>query len=83
MKHSNAMFAGTLVLLVLAGCGSSRDRGMVIVPPPPPPPPTEFTTFVKAQFAATSDTTDPEDVDSEDFAFSANDDPTAFDDILQ
>lgn len=39
--------------------------------------------IVRDQFAATSDTTDPVAVDDEDIAFSDNDNPGAFDDLLQ
>lgn len=85
MRQSKVIF-GAILLFALAGCDSNGNGGMVVVPPPPPPPPpaaTEFTGFVKAQFAATSDTTDPVEVDDEDFAFSDNDDPAAYDDLLQ
>ena len=52
-------------------------------PPPPPAPPaqTAFSQFVQDQFAATADDTDPEPVDDVDFAF--DEDPAAFDSLLQ
>jgi hypothetical protein len=43
---------------------------------------TDYTQFVKAQFAATADTTDPEAVDGTDFALNDQDNPGAFDDLL-
>ena len=86
MKMARRTLLSTMLALALGACGSSGDDPVVVVPPPPPPPPpapTNFTTFVKDQFANTSDMTDPEAVDDEDFAFSDNDDPTAYDDLLQ
>lgn len=86
MKNTRQTLFSAIVVLVLAGCDSSGDDPVVVTPPPPPPPPpapTEFTTFVKDQFANTSDMTDPVDVDDVDLAFSDDDDPAAFDDLLQ
>lgn len=86
MRTVKRTLVSAIVALVLGGCGSSGDDPVAVVPPPPPPPPpapTDFTMFVKDQFANTSDMTDPVDVDNEDFEFSDNDDPTAFDDLLQ
>ena len=85
MRNAIRTLPGMILALALGACSSSGDDPVVVAPPPPPPPPapTEFSTFVKDQFANTSDMTDPEDVDDEDFAFSDNDDPTAFDDLLQ
>ncbi len=70
-----------LVALALAGCGSSSSDPVVVIPPPPPP--TDFTTFVKDQFAATSDLTDPVEVADEDFVFQDEENPSAFDNLLQ
>jgi hypothetical protein len=74
------------LLLAVAGCDSNSYGGSSTMPPPPPPPPppqaTDFAGFVKDQFAATADDTDPVDVDDEDFAFSDQDDAAAFDDLL-
>lgn len=86
MRYLKSKLLSAAVVLVLGGCGSSSNDPVVVVPPPPPPPPpapTNFTTFVKDQFANTSDMTDPADVDNEDFAFPDNEDPAAFDDLLQ
>lgn len=86
MKSAKPTLLTTVLALALGACSSSGDDPVVVVPPPPPPPPpaaTDFTTFVKDQFANTSDMTDPEAVDDEDFEFSDNDDPSAYDDLLQ
>lgn len=86
MRNAKRTLLGAIAALALGGCSSSGDDPVAVAPPPPPPPPpapTEFTTFVKDQFANTSDMTDPVDVNNEDLAFSDNDDPTAFDDLLQ
>ncbi len=72
--------------LVLAGCGSSNTPPPAEPPPPPPPPPppqaVDFTEFVREQFAMTADDTDPVSVDDTDFAFNDQDDPDAFNDLL-
>lgn len=86
MRRFVFMAAGFALAVVLAGCGSSGSDPVAVEPPapapPPPPPPIDFTTFVKDRFAETSDTTDPVNVDDEDFAFADNDNPDAFDDLL-
>lgn len=78
-----------VVLLVVSGiavaCGGGSSTSAPPAPPPPPPPPppmqTSFDQFVQDQFAVTADDTDPQSVDGEDFAF--QEDPTAFDGLLQ
>ncbi len=80
-----------IALLALAasgamfGCsdGGSGMRAPVAAPPAPeapaePPAATDFTTFVTDQFAATADTTDPEQVDDKEFAFNDEDNPDAY-----
>ncbi|MEM7276737.1 MAG: hypothetical protein AAF385_01320 [Pseudomonadota bacterium] len=71
--------------VLLGACsGGSGDAPSIPVPPPPPPPPPPpiaFNMFVQDQFAATADNTDPVAVDDEDFAF--DDDPAAFESLLQ
>lgn len=84
MKNRHWFVCSALVALFLAGCdNSSRNNAVVPPPPPPPPAPTDFTTFVKDQFATTSDSTDPVEVDDEDYAFQDDENPNAFDDLLQ
>lgn len=77
---------GIGVTLLLGACGSDNNRSVQVPPPPPPPPPppmaVDFTPFVKAQFDATADDTDPVAVDDTDFAFNDEDNPGAFDDLL-
>ena len=80
-KSLIAMVIGGVV--TLSACGSDSNPPVVVEPPPPPPPaPVSFSGFVKDQFAATADDTDPEEVDGIDFEFDADDDPDAFDDLL-
>ncbi len=81
MRSLRGPFCGALVTLLLAGCGSSSSDPIVVTPPPPPT--TDFTSFVKGQFAATSDLTDPMEVDDKNFVFQDEDNPSAFDDLLQ
>lgn len=85
MGKLQVLVYAALIMLTLAGCGSSGGESPTVTmpPPPPPPEPTNFTTFVNDQFAATSDTTDPEPVDGEDFAFPDEENPGAFDNLLQ
>ena len=78
------LLASILIAAALAGCGGGSSNSTVVTPPPPPPPPTttNFTTFVHAELAQTSDATEPEDVNDVMFTFPDDDDPTAFDDVL-
>lgn len=79
-------FIGVALSLLLGACGSDNNGAVQVPPPPPPPPPppmaVDFTPFVKAQFAATADDTDPVAVDDTDFDFNDEDNPDAFDDLL-
>lgn len=81
-----------LVLLALfaAGCGGGGggyggNGGGSNNPPPVVPPPaptgTAFTSFVKTQLAQTSDTSEPTEVNDQQFEFDETE--TAFDDVLQ
>lgn len=87
MKNAKLTIATLLAsgALGLAACGGgSVSSPRVELPtPPPPPPPISYTTFVKDQFAATADNTDPAEINDIDFAFDNADDPGAFDDLLQ
>lgn len=87
MKPTNRSLRLAMVLIAasagLAACGSSNDAEIPPpVIPPPPPPPVVFSDFVKQQFAATADDTDPEPVDETDFAFDDQEDTDAFNDLL-
>ena len=74
-----------LVALFVAGCGgsgsTSNSGGMNNnTPPPAGTNGASFASFVKAQFAQTSDTTEPVDVNGQQLQFDENE--TAFDDVL-
>lgn len=85
MKN-RALIAGLLLAagFALVGCGSSSDAPPPVDPPPPPPPPTvvDFSQFVRDQFAATADDTDPVSIDETEFSFADMDNPDALDDLL-
>lgn len=78
-----------LFALLAAGCGggggSYGGGGGGNNPPPPAPPPgptgTAFGPFIKSQLAQTSDTSEPTEVNDQQFEFDENE--TAFDDVLQ
>ena len=78
----NLLFAGVLAIGAAACSSGADDLTPVIPDPPPPPPPVVFTDFVKGQFDATADNTDPVAVDDEEFAFDDLDNPAAYDDLL-
>lgn len=71
--------------VVLSGCGGD---GSPYDPPLPPgesgasPESADFKTFVREQFSATADDTDPRDVDEIGFEFNDQNDPEAFGDLL-
>ena len=71
---------------ILTGCGNGSDAMSPPAgnpPPPPPPMAVDFTTFVKDQFAATADDSEPEAVDETDFEFNDEDNPDAFGNLLE
>lgn len=81
-KRKTILIAGALMTsMFVAACGSGSNNVPIVMPPPPPPAPTSFNRFVVDQFAVTADDTDPVAVDDEDFAF--DEDPAAFDSLLQ
>lgn len=84
MKNIKLLPLIAIAALGVSACSSGSSSSPPFVEPPPPPPPaaTVFTSFVQDQFAATSDSTDPVDVDEVEFDF-ANEDPTAYDNLLQ
>lgn len=65
------------------GSGGMGSGGNDTPPPAPPPPPmaTAFTPFVKEQLAQTSDTSEPANVNDQQWEFDENE--AAFDDVLQ
>lgn len=66
------------IALFMTGCfdgSSSRSE--------PPAPTVDFTAFVKTQFARTSDTAEPANVNGVDLSFNDQTNPQAYDDLLQ
>jgi len=97
MKRTTSFIvvAATLTFAACGGGGSSGYGGSTPAQPAPaptptptPPPaaaaPTNFTAFMRTQFeaAATSDATDPTDVESVEWVFTDEDDETEYDDVL-
>lgn len=74
----------TLSALVLLAACSDSDPLVVVPPAPPPPPPTalDFTTFVKAQIADTSDTREPVEINELEFSFGDLENPDAYNDLF-
>lgn len=70
--------------LTLSACGGSSYRSHPPMQQPSPPVQTNFTTFTQAQFgtAATTQTGVPVEVESTDFAFPDDDNPAAFDAVI-
>lgn len=86
MKRYSLMLGTVLLAAALGGCNgsSNNNAGSGGTPPPPPPPPppatTSFTDFVHTQLAATSDTTQPADVNG--VTFTIDDNPADFNDVV-
>lgn len=76
----------TAVMLFITACGSSNVNAPASPDPTPTTPPPSgklsFTSWVNDQFANTSDLTEPVDVTELDFELDANDNPQAFDSLL-
>lgn len=69
-----------LGVAAIAGCdGSDTPR---TTSPTPAPAATNFTTFVKSQVAATSETSTPVDISGVTFSFTDETNETAFNDVL-
>lgn len=64
--------------LLLGGCFNGSDSNVS-----QPDPAVDFTAFVKAQFDRTGDTTAPASVNNVDLSFNDQNNPQAFDDLLQ
>lgn len=88
MKTTALILAASMVSAgaLLAGCGSDYESPPPAEQPepsPPAPPPVDFTRFVTDQFRSTSaDNDDPVAVDDTEFRFNDQDNPAAFDDLL-
>lgn len=84
MKRRLLVLTTTTSLALLAGCGGGHSNN----PTPPdgggttPPTTVSFTAFVHTQLAATSETTQPADVNGVDFTFPDDNNPAAFDDVV-
>lgn len=76
----NRFIVMTLGALVLAGCDGNGMK--TISPATPAVQPTNFTTFVKGQLAATTETATPADVSSTAFTFPDDNNDSAFSDVL-
>ena len=72
MKRLLLLFAA----LAVAGCSGGTD------PAAPAPQGADFAGFVQDQFAATADDTDPVDINGIDFVGLDDDNPNAFDNLL-
>jgi len=96
MNYSKQLIPLVVVAIGLAGCGGSGgSSGMTSGSPAPtgsaPPEPTvtppvpqtaDFTQVVKEQVAATSETSEPIEINDTKFVFHDDDNPAAFDDVL-
>jgi hypothetical protein len=79
--------------LILSACGGGGSSGYgdpsppAATPPPPPPPAaaqTNFTAFMRTQLdaTATSDASEPRDVESANWVFTDDDDESEYEDVL-
>ncbi len=68
-----------LGVAAIAGCNGNDNPGSS---PAPPATQTNFTTFVKGQVAATTETSSPVDVSGVAFTFADETNETAFNDVL-
>jgi len=93
MKYTNAvLLTTTLLLAACGGGGGSQDYGApaapVANPEPSPPPPaatqTNFTAFMRTQFAeiVTSEAAEPTEVESIDWVFTDDEDEAEYEDVL-
>ncbi|KAA1174509.1 hypothetical protein FWJ25_08655 [Marinobacter salinexigens] len=65
-------------MMLLAGCSNNSGSNSAR-----PDPTVDFTAFVKAQVAATDALKKPVPVNPVDFSFNDNDNPQAYNDLLQ
>jgi hypothetical protein len=71
------------VVALLAGCDNGGSSGYTAPPAAMVEVQTEFSGFVEDQFANTADDTEPLAIEELDFSFVDQDDPTAFDALLE
>ncbi len=64
--------------LILAGCSDSSNNRVER-----PDPSVDFTTFVKAEIANTSDTRAAVEINNTDFSFNDENNPQAYDDLFR
>lgn len=98
MNYSKQLIPLVAIAIGLAGCGGSGgSSGMTSgspaptgssppdstgTPPPATPQTADFTQVVKEQVAATSETSEPIEINDTKFVFKDDDNPAAFDDVL-
>lgn len=78
MRSFTQLTAVCALALLMAGCfdgSSSRSESPAVT--------VDFTTFVKTQFARTSDDAQPASVNGIDLSFNDQNNPQAFNDLLQ
>lgn len=69
------------VTVLLVACDGGSSSGFT--PQPELEQQTSFSSFVETQFELTADDTDPVPIKSQDFNFDSQDDPNAFDTLLE
>lgn len=78
MTNPRALVVAVSIALFLTGCfdgsNGSRESETEV---------SSFSTFVKDLFGATSDTTEPVQINDREFTFDDQDNETAFDDLIQ
>lgn len=94
-KLWQALFLGTVLSTLIAcsgGGGNDNNDGgaSMVVPPTPDPDPdpdpqpqTDFTGFVIGLFDTTADDTDPAQINELDISFADQENPAAFDELLE
>lgn len=76
------LFFTSAAIMFLTACGSSDPVAVVAPAPEPPPAALDYTTFVKAQIADTSDTREPVEINDLEFDFGDLENPDAYDDLF-
>lgn len=78
----NKLFITMSAAMLLAACSDSAPLVAEAPTPTPPPAALDYTTFVKAQIADTSDTREPVEINDLEFSFGDLDNPNAYDDLF-